>query len=163
MVHFRLPFNWKTPVGYSIVLAFESIVLSSIGLTCVPLISFIVGSCWLTNSFVKDIASDLINFNVKKKRGTQRRAKKHLCKVINDFADAKQLSKPTRPLLQLPLKYCNFVFWIFKIYWNFSLKTNGYDHWIVWLFYCQFIHMVFSYIIKFDVCLWISWVYYCIS
>lgn len=88
-----LPFNWKTPIGFSVFLAFEAFILSTIGLSCVPLISFTAGSCWLVNAFIKDITNDLINFKAKKKRDAQLKAKAHLYKVIKDFADVKQLSE----------------------------------------------------------------------
>lgn len=92
LVDFRLPFYWRSHLGFLILLAIESFVLSSIGFTCVPLVSFTAGSCWLINSLVKDITNDLINFNVKKGKEVRKEANKHLCNVIKNFADVKQLS-----------------------------------------------------------------------
>lgn len=91
--HFRMPFDWRTPLGYLIVLALESFVVSSIGFTNMPLICFIVGSCWLINSLVKDIANDLIDFNVSKKNEVRMKAKENLCHIVQNFADIKQLSE----------------------------------------------------------------------
>lgn len=91
--NFRMPFDWRTPLGYLIVLALESFVVSSIGFTNMPLICFIVGSCWLINSLVKDIANDLIDFNVSKKNEVRMKAKENLCYIVQNFADIKQLSE----------------------------------------------------------------------
>lgn len=57
-----------------------------------PLICFTVGTCWLINALVNDIANDMIAFNERKEREVQMKARKHLYEIIKSFTDAKQLS-----------------------------------------------------------------------
>lgn len=55
----RLPFDWKTPLGYLATLSLEFIGAFYTAMFLVAIACFLVGSCWLLISFIEDITSDL--------------------------------------------------------------------------------------------------------
>lgn len=98
ILHFRWPFNWKTPIGFLVAFTVEFVADISTQLWFNPTLCLFIGLCWLTVAFVRDIASDLNFLNV---GGTSChcRAKfiEQFCKIVELFADARQLSFiPTR-------------------------------------------------------------------
>lgn len=84
----RMPFSWKTPSGYMIAFL-DELVSDIVGTaTYVPLISFIVGSCWLLITFIKDISSDLSSIEAEEiSNKTVDDSKKLLCKIIKFYTD----------------------------------------------------------------------------
>lgn len=66
----RLPFDWRTPLGYLI--AFFFIYASAIvGFMCIiPTICLAISSCWLACSFIDDIATDLKEMNALMKQSS---------------------------------------------------------------------------------------------
>lgn len=94
--HFRrLPFNWKTPLGYSIAIAFEGATLHSVTLGFTPIFCIFLGSAWLEIAFIEDIANDLaeVNSSIDASNGNKRRdLTERFCYIIRFYSDAKQLS-----------------------------------------------------------------------
>lgn len=88
----RLPFNWKTPIGYMIALASEWAIIHSAILTAAIFV-FFVGSAWLIICLIKDITNDLSELNI---TGTslhsRRELRERFCYIIQFYSDAKQLS-----------------------------------------------------------------------
>lgn len=89
--NFRLPFNWKTPTAYLIAVSAQSIPIYCTLFCAQSVICFLIGSCWLIDSIVNDIASDLPQLNV---GGASNRNEntKRLCCIVEFFMNAKQLS-----------------------------------------------------------------------
>lgn len=91
---FRLPYNSKTPLGYACTMlgmfttSYASLMINS------PLMSFMVGACWLIITFVKDIGNDLYELNTKQARKINReKFKKRFCNIIRQFCVIEQLSE----------------------------------------------------------------------
>lgn len=59
--HKRLPFNWKTPLGYSIALCLQAIGTYCTSANGVSIVCSMIGCCWLLKTFVEDITKDLAN------------------------------------------------------------------------------------------------------
>lgn len=95
----RLPFNWKTTSGYliayvgQVVVSFCTVYLSS------PVLSFIIGSCWLFGAFINDIKNDLIAFNgIESTNTNQVEIKKQFCQIVQLYSDVKQLSETNKKI-----------------------------------------------------------------
>lgn len=92
---FRLPFNWKTPIGYSFAFLLASGSAFAVAYTILPTACFAIGSYWLAIVVVKDIINDfhLRCDKISTENGKKtRELKEHLCDVIKDITDVKQLS-----------------------------------------------------------------------
>lgn len=92
----RIPWDWYEPLKY--VVALISQVIGAIcTLYCVaPVISYMIGSCWLFCAFIKDITSELHVLRADRpSNGRQNERKKHLCKIIRLYSDVKELSDNT--------------------------------------------------------------------
>lgn len=92
-VYHRLPFNWRTPLGYAIAELTEFISYVSL-LSCVlQTLFFYAASLWLIIKFTEDIANDLESLNVGGRSEQSRlRKRKQLCKIIEMHSNLKQLS-----------------------------------------------------------------------
>lgn len=97
----RLPFNWKTPIGYLIALSAEYASVHSALFGFTPVTSFFVGSAFLTTCFVRDIENELPQLNVIA-RSTRSRKKmmERFCYIVRFHSDAKQLSAMRTIFLQ---------------------------------------------------------------
>lgn len=74
-------------------LLLESIATFTTNSIVVPSTVFLFGSCFLITYFVEDIATEMFCSNVNKRSdGENKQAKEHFCRIIQDIADAKQLS-----------------------------------------------------------------------
>lgn len=90
---FRLPLNWKTPLGYLVTefLQFHSL-LSSM-LFSFNLLCTFLGSCWLFQAFADDILNDIIDLNdikITTQLNSQTQINVHFNKIIRLHADLKQ-------------------------------------------------------------------------
>lgn len=100
----RLPFDWKTPIGYLFALAAESVSAHSALFCFTPIISFFVGSAWLIICSLEDISNDLTELNGSKTSNKNPdEVKEHFCHVIRFYSDARQLSRTFH--LSFPLQY----------------------------------------------------------
>lgn len=89
-----MPFNWKTPFGYSIALIGESLAGLAMIFMGGPSGVYFVGSSTLIIEFVKDITNDMSNLNVPAfNERNRKKMKKRFYNILQDFSDAKQLSK----------------------------------------------------------------------
>lgn len=96
---FRMPFNWRTPYGYAIVLFLQIADVSSVLYCATLLFAFFIGSCWLCIVFVKDVANDLDSLNsVNATNGNasnnnnDRLMTERFFNVVQYYCDVKQLS-----------------------------------------------------------------------
>lgn len=91
---FRLPFNWRTPFGYFIALLAQCFAAISTLFCGTSTVCFLIGSCWLIGSFLKDLRNDvLIHLNRVEKMRSQRNAAKlveHFHDIIQDHSDVKR-------------------------------------------------------------------------
>lgn len=95
MTHFflyRLPFNWRTPLGFIVVLLYQILVAYLVGLLFIPILCFLVGSCFLLKIFVEDTTKDLNRLNMSKMYGNNKEVKEIFCNIAQDFSNLKQLS-----------------------------------------------------------------------
>lgn len=60
----RLPFNWKSPIGYIIVTFFQIIGIVSCSEVCVVVLCYYTGVCLAITTFISDIEYNLKNLNV---------------------------------------------------------------------------------------------------
>lgn len=90
----RLPFNWKTPLGYSLaLLGFFTAMYATLLSNC-PIVPSVISSCWLIITFITDIKNELSQLNATVTRKVnQRKFKKRLCVIIQQFSVIKQLSE----------------------------------------------------------------------
>lgn len=91
--YLRLPFNWKTPSGYTLALVgfYAAGYASMFGNSSTVL--FMIGSCWLTITFIKDIQNDLSALNVTKRRRINgQKLRKRFCNIVRQFCEIEQLS-----------------------------------------------------------------------
>lgn len=98
-IYIRMPFSWKTPLGFILTIiceTFSDAVALAIG---VPIITFFVGSCWLFHCILKN--SPTLNRNhARLAASTSHSAddielKRALCKMVQFYSDVKELSQPS--------------------------------------------------------------------
>ena len=90
----RLPFDWKTPFGYVIATIFITIATFAVLYALTLTLSFYASSCFLFNSFAKDITNNLsVLIVVEQSHRSHRHLKEYLCKIIQLNSNVKQLSK----------------------------------------------------------------------
>lgn len=90
--HSRLPFDWKTPLGY-LVAYFIVSVAAFCTFNCAYLFCcFLIGSCWLSVTMVTDITSDLDALNVSQiTHDTRQKLTRCIINIVQFHSDAKQL------------------------------------------------------------------------
>lgn len=89
----RLPYDWKTPLGYSLAMLEQSIAAYSSCASVVSMGSFFIGCCWLIISFVKDITNELNLLNDNATSGqSDGKLLMDFIKVVKRHANVKQLS-----------------------------------------------------------------------
>lgn len=89
----RVPFNWKTPFGYLMVLAFYIIGNFCTTLSSLSTICLLIGSCWLFNAFARDVTNDLALLKVNHfKHRHGREFYKRFCNIVHRYSDLKKLS-----------------------------------------------------------------------
>lgn len=86
----RWPFNWKTPSGYVFAFLDESTVQVIGVLMFLPIIIFLIGSCWLIIVCIKDIGNDLTSLEFDKNIAE---LKKPFCNIVKHYSEAKELSE----------------------------------------------------------------------
>lgn len=93
-VYLRLPFNTKTPLGYLAYVTFNFATTFCVIFSAVPAICFLIGCAWLFICFGKDVKNNLPSLNVggKLKKRNCVEVKRHFCKIVQTYSDAKELS-----------------------------------------------------------------------
>lgn len=89
----RLPFNWKTPIGYFIASIFFAGAIFCLLFGIIPVVCLFIGSCWLFICFAKDMTNELSNLNAIARAKNQRELEERFAKVIKMHVNVKQLSK----------------------------------------------------------------------
>lgn len=96
---FRLPFNWRTPLGYLMALILQAASTYVTLLSVSPSIILLVGSCWILILFIHDITNDLSKLSAIKHdqllssgKNTNGKIKRRFCKIVRNFSDVKELS-----------------------------------------------------------------------
>lgn len=91
----RLPFNWKTPLGYSIALSLQAIGTYCSSVCGVPTVCSMIGCCWLLATFVEDMTNDLANFETNDMFEAslhRNEIVEHFKNAVKSFVVVKQLS-----------------------------------------------------------------------
>lgn len=88
----RLPFSWKTPIGYSIYLTLEYLSVFAVALSMLPTICFAVGSYLLVYLVNKVIANDFHILCGKISTGKDKEVKKLFIDMIADMTEVEELS-----------------------------------------------------------------------
>lgn len=96
----RLPFNWRTPLGYAIALSVQGLAAYFTLVSISTVVCFLVGSCWLFISFIKEVSEDLcVLYDDKSAKRNHADLSKYYSNIIQTYADVKQLSTKIRSLL----------------------------------------------------------------
>lgn len=94
-----MPFDWKTPFGYFVAFLYASVSLYYILFSVLPTVCLTIGSYWMIVLIIKDIINDYRIFNNKLTEENNKEALALFSNVIQDMADAKQLSDSERASL----------------------------------------------------------------
>lgn len=92
---FRLPFDWRTPFGYLVAIAFEFVSIFGIFSNAAPSACFAIGASIWMNAFLTGIAqnvNDLNAMNYNPKHKNFKEMKKRFSDIIQDFSDVKEFS-----------------------------------------------------------------------
>lgn len=91
----RLPFDWKTPIGYFIALMAQCVPGACSTFSFTSVTCFLIESALLSISILKDIENDLsaLNFVDLSSKKDYERIKKQFNLVVRNYTDAKQLSR----------------------------------------------------------------------
>lgn len=91
----RLPFDWKTPLGYLIAVTFLCVTAYCVFFSAVPILGIAIGSSILANTAI-DVATSDVN---QLKEMTDQSHLSHIdmlkrfCSIIEDISDIKELSQ----------------------------------------------------------------------
>lgn len=91
---FRVPFNWRTPIGYLVYVVFYIATGLSLTLSATATLSFCIGSFLLLISFVEDATNDLARLNVdEKSKSYDIDVKIHFHTAVHAYSDLQELSE----------------------------------------------------------------------
>lgn len=91
--NFRMPFNWKTPIGYLVTFSYEYLSIFYVGIFCACNLLFPASFCWLISTFILDIQSELSDLNENyEMSGNSVQLNEKLCRFIELHQIAKQFS-----------------------------------------------------------------------
>lgn len=112
--YYRLPFNWKAPLGYFFASILGCISVYTIICSILPVLCLTFGSYWLYRAIIKDIILDYRILNDKASDINRKETLELFHKVIEDISDAKQLSD-------------RFQYTIFQIHHEFIIISTQID------------------------------------
>lgn len=92
-----MPFDWRTPHGYAIVLFLQIADVSTVLYCATLLFAFFIGSCSLCIVFVNDVASDLSFGNASNENDSfdhddRMLVQERFFNAVQNYSDVKQLS-----------------------------------------------------------------------
>lgn len=91
-----MPFNWRSHCGYWIALLLEVVTALPLSFTISTIMAFLIGSCWLSISFVVDLTHELTHFDSfvseVSTKSDETKLKEELWKIIQLNSKTKQLS-----------------------------------------------------------------------
>lgn len=92
----RLPFNWRTPLGYLIALLLQGTLIFGMTYTDIPVFCFLFQSCQLLDAFAQDISKDVLLLDVQKNSEFagiyQSQVTENFIELAQNFALIKELS-----------------------------------------------------------------------
>lgn len=107
---FRLPFDWRNPLGYTIAFIFQFILSMDLLITILSLTIYAIGTCLILMSLAEDIKCDLnsvkMNARHKKHSGNRLQMFVEFSHLIQFHSSSKQLSTNLN-------KFCPFDHWDF--------------------------------------------------
>lgn len=90
--HYRIPFNWKTPSGYFLLVILGTLSMYSTCVSILPSTCLVFGTYWFDQTIVRDIINDYRVLNDKVSDLNQKEVLEVFYRIIDDISDAKQLS-----------------------------------------------------------------------
>lgn len=124
---FSLPFDWKTPIGYSLAIFSFCIVTYVLTSGIVPIVCFFIGSSELFMSFNRDLTSDVKHLNKLGRKSTNdeshREIQQFFVNIVVNFSTVKQLSafSPYFELyLLVPIDLIDFIILRFRFFAKFN-------------------------------------------
>lgn len=111
---YSLPYNFKTPFNFLVTIIAMAFSMISLILSFIATVSFLIGSCWLFISFMKDLTNDLgfLNVGGSKTNESRRKMKQRFCKIIQDYLSVKELSRHSRKKVAIHFRLILFLFQI---------------------------------------------------
>lgn len=113
LVFKRLPFDWKTPIGYIITLAFLY-ATTFFALSClIPILSLVIGCGWFALIFTEEIQNDVKTLNKICQKSSDKKHKKHrniqkfeesFIIIMQDYSALKELSNLTFSIIEKMMK-----------------------------------------------------------
>lgn len=91
MFDVRMPFDWRTPIGYAISMTFLSGTWIFLLISCSCILTFLGGVCCLLIALAEDLNQDIQNLN--EERSNNAVLKTKFNDIIEFHCTAKQLSK----------------------------------------------------------------------
>lgn len=90
----RLPFDWRTPLGYLFAELFEVVAYASVVLCVTTIFCIYGGCCWVFVTFIQDIADDLKLLSVGGASNRhQKKRQERFRETIRLHSDVKELSR----------------------------------------------------------------------
>lgn len=91
MLLIRLPFDWKTPLGYLVAWFLQFAGGWATYSVIIPIFSFMIGLCWLFTFVAEDITRDVMAFNanVAAIKNSVKKMKQ-FCGIVQLYSDATQ-------------------------------------------------------------------------
>lgn len=86
-VFVRVPFDWRSPSGYAIVIIFETVICLTVTYPCKASLCFLIGSFWALLTIIEDIANDLHGLNAKRREFNEQ-----FYNLVHQFSTLKELS-----------------------------------------------------------------------
>lgn len=91
--HFRLPFDWSNPIGYSFAMALQYVFIFNAAFTSICFVAFAIGTSLLLMTLTEDLKCDLNSLDKSIKLKENRvEIFKRFCQFVQFHSDAKQLS-----------------------------------------------------------------------
>lgn len=92
----RLPFNWKTPIGYALSIVFVMLITKCVFICVMPTLCFTLGCGMLTKAFIEHLITDFNMFNkkIRKHPDHLKQLKQDFCSIARTFSELKELSIP---------------------------------------------------------------------
>lgn len=88
----RLPFSWKTPLGYAVTFLLQSVSTFAVAYSILPALCFAIGNYLLVVAAIEVITNDFRTLCEQVSDGNDKELKKLFANMIEDIIEIKQLS-----------------------------------------------------------------------
>ena len=130
MFDVRMPFDWKTPIGYATTTAIQLGTWIFLLSSCSCILAFMGGVCWLLIAFAEDIRKDIQNLN--EERSNNAVLKTKLKNVIEFHYTTKQLSVNLKISNENEINETSFVFRLINDFSEiYEFIITGYYLWSI--------------------------------